>query len=69
MNSYVVLASDSLCGPITIKASSANEAARLYSENCAAMECIWVWTLEDYNCEPSSRPDPLEFELKSAANS
>ena len=70
MTSYVVLATNSMCGPITIKASSADQAAQLYSENCDAGDSsIWVWKLEDYNSDPSMRPDPMEFDLKNAANS
>ena len=64
MVSYVVLAAHSLCGPVTIKARTPNEAAMLYNENChPETSTIWVWNAEDYQQEPRHRPDPREFDV------
>ena len=70
MTSFVVLAVGSMCGPITIKAQSPNEAAQLYRESCGGddVDSIWVWKTEDYHNDPNQRPEPLEFDFRNTAS-
>lgn len=62
--SFVVLAPSSKCGAVTISATSADLAARLYTDSCIACEVgdqVWVWNESDYHRDSANRPEPFEF--------
>ncbi|MBG0775714.1 MAG: hypothetical protein H0S85_04690 [Desulfovibrionaceae bacterium] len=67
---FVVRAAHSKCGPITIQASSADEAAALYHECCGYDDdAILVWHKQDYHLSPERRPPPLRFESSKLPHS